>query len=39
MQPLRAFLASFAAGLALLFGGYGLADSLFVEPPAEKPVA
>jgi hypothetical protein len=28
MHPLRAFLVSLTAGLALLFGGHGLASSM-----------
>ncbi len=28
MQPLRAFLLSFAAGLVVLFGGYSVAASM-----------
>jgi hypothetical protein len=35
MHPFRAFLLSFAGGLALLFAGHGLASFAFAEPPSD----
>ena len=35
MHPLRAFLLSFAAGLAVLFAGHGVASVAFSAPPSD----
>jgi hypothetical protein len=35
--PLRGFLFSFTAGLALLFGGHGLVKVAFAAPPLHAP--
>jgi hypothetical protein len=35
MHPFRAFLLSFAAGLAVLFAGHGLVAVAFAEPPSD----
>lgn len=35
MHPLRAFLLSFAAGLAVLFAGHGLVSVALAGPPPE----
>jgi hypothetical protein len=37
LTPLRGFLFSFTAGLALLFGGHGLAKVAFAAPPLYAP--
>ena len=34
MSPIRAFLFSFSAGLALLFSGQALIDTITPDPPA-----
>ena len=34
MSPIRAFLFSFTAGLALLFSGHVLVDTITPNPPA-----
>ena len=36
MHPLRAFLLSFAAGLAVLFSGHGLVDLMVADPPSNR---
>ena len=33
MNPLRAFIFSFAAGLAVLFSGHSLVDFVVADPP------
>lgn len=33
MRPVRAFLLSFTAGLAILFSGHGVVSFAFAEPP------
>jgi len=33
MRPVRAFLLSFTAGLAILFSGHGLVSVALAEPP------
>ena len=35
MHPFRAFLLSFAAGLAVLFGGHGAVSFAFPSSPAD----
>ena len=35
MHPVRAFLFSFAAGLAVLFAGHGFVSVAFAEAPSE----
>ena len=35
MHPLRAFLLSFAAGLAILFAGHGFISVAFAGPPSD----
>ena len=37
LTPLRGFLVSFTAGLALLFGGHGLVKVAFAAPPLHAP--
>lgn len=37
LTPLRGFLFSFSAGLALLFGGHGLVKVAFAAPPLHAP--
>jgi hypothetical protein len=37
LTPLRGFLFSFTAGLALLFGGHGLVKVAFAAPPLYAP--
>jgi hypothetical protein len=36
MHPFRAFLLSFAAGLAVLFAGHGAISVVFAEPPSDR---
>ena len=37
LTPLRGFLFSFTAGIALLFGGHGLVETAFAGPPLYAP--
>jgi hypothetical protein len=39
MSPLRAFLFSFTAGLALLFSGHSLITAALADPPVQRPAA
>ena len=35
MRPVRAFMLSFTAGLAILFSGHGLVTVALADPPSE----